>query len=78
MGVESAAQWFRQPEWEYLLDMLQDVSNESMDAFVSIDANDPAAVGRLQGLVKVCRQFTSGGLREGMMKELKEKEAKNG
>lgn len=60
------------------MDMLRDESDVSMDAFVSANANDPGAIGRLQGLVKICRHFLDGGVREGMMQELKDKEAKNG
>ena len=74
------ADWVRRPEWEYLKSLLDNEAMGAMDALLSTNPNNAAAVGRLQAAVKHYRSFTSGEVRDVMMGELKEleKEAENG
>ena len=68
------ADWVRRPEWEYLTDLLDNEARGAMDALLSTNPNNPAAIGRLQAAVKHYRSFTSGEVREVMIAEVKEAE----
>ena len=74
VDLESAAEWYRRPEWQYVLAMFQESHDKTMRAFVAADPNDNGAIGRLQGQIKVCRYVLDGGLRSDMTEELKKKE----
>lgn len=51
---------------------MQEYEDDAMEHFVSCNANDPAAIGRLQATVRFTRMFTSGEVKEKIVQEARE------
>ena len=69
----SLQQWLARPEWEYLLDLLSETTEEASAALLSADPHDPAAVARAQAEIRYLRYFMDGDIAEAMRAEMKEK-----
>ena len=69
----SLQQWLARPEWEYLLDLLCETSEEASAALLSADPHDPAAIARAQAEIRYLRYFMDGDIADAMRGEMKEK-----
>lgn len=65
-------EWLERPEWEYLLDLLRETSDEASSALLAADPSDASAIARAQAEVRYLRHFIDGDVADAMTNELKE------
>ena len=64
-------EWLQKPEWEYLLDLMLETTEEAVSALLNADPSNPAAIASAQQEVRYLGHFTDGDVARAMVEELK-------
>ena len=63
---QSLLQWLARPEWNALIEFLQEAESDALQSLVAADPTDTATIARAQSEIKLLRLFTSGDIAEAL------------